>query len=122
MAECYPLKPSVLAQLSQGPVRGQDEWLESDSNNESNTSTEAQEDAKRVTPPIVSVPPSPPVPPPVPDAISGTPALLPPPPPNPTTEAVMPCKYPSSVELPKKSVRERRPPYWCTQDWDLNRY
>lgn len=79
MAECYPLKPSVLAQLSQGPVRGQDEWLEFDSNNESNTSTEAQEDAKRVTPPIVSVPPSPPVPPPVPDAISGTPALPPPP-------------------------------------------
>jgi hypothetical protein len=66
MAEWYPLKPSVLAQRSQGPVHGQDERLESES--ESITSTEAQENATSVIPPIVSVPPSPPVPPPVPNA------------------------------------------------------
>ncbi|CAB4042176.1 Hypothetical predicted protein, partial [Paramuricea clavata] len=113
MADCYPLKPSVVAQPSQGPVRGQDERLESDSDNEYNTSTEAEEHTRSVTPPII-VPPSPPVA----DAISGISA-----PPTPTTtEAVVACKHSSSVVPPRKSVRERRPPYWCTQDWDLNRY
>jgi hypothetical protein len=79
------MKPSVLAQPSQGPVHGQDERLESES--ESNTSTEAQENATSVIPPIVSVPPSPPVPPPE--------YPMPLYPPTPTTETVMPYKLPS---------------------------
>ncbi len=79
MAECYPLKPLAPPPPSQGPVRGQEHHLESNSDNESVTDTTAPQPDGDVIPPKVNILPSLrsslPAPPPVPDAISKSPVL-----------------------------------------------
>ena len=122
MAECYPLKPLAPPPLSQGPVRGQEHLLESDSDNESVTDTTAPQPDGDVIPPKVNVLPSPrsslPAPPPVPDAINESPVL----PSSCTPVAATPLTLPYSPDPPRRSSRERKAPFWCTQDWDLDRY
>ena len=134
MSECYPVPPTVLAQSPQGPIRGLHKPSSFDSDDDADPVILPPRHFTVPAPSLVVTQPpvneQPTVPQPAHDVVPvqelpPVPAAIVPPPSTPfsSPDSSVLSGAPSdsaAVVPPRRSGRQRRAPFWQSQDWDLN--
>ena len=134
MSECYPVPPTVLAQSPQGPIRGLHKPSSFDSDDDADPVILPPRHFTVPAPSLVVTQPpvneQPTVPQPAHDVVPvqelpPVPAAIVPPPSTPVSspDSSVLSGAPSdsaAVVPPRRSGRQRRAPFWQSQDWDLN--